>query len=46
MLLVPSVFFIDSSTGVDLEITGGVLTKDSLLASVTKAVRQNIETVS
>ena len=27
----------DSTTGVDLEITGGLVTKDSLLASVARA---------
>jgi len=37
VILVPSVYFIDSSTGVDLEITGGIVTKESLMASISKA---------
>merc|ERR1719186_53570 len=37
VILVPSVYFIDSSTGVDLEITGGIVTKESLMASIRKA---------
>merc|ERR1719229_2117212 len=37
VMVVPSVYFIDSTTGVDLEITGGLVTKDSLLASVARA---------
>jgi len=38
VILVPSVYFIDSSTGVDLEITGGIVTKESLLGSIKKAL--------
>jgi len=38
VILVPSVYFIDSSTGVDLEITGGIVTKESLLGSINKAL--------
>eukprot|EP00092_Neocalanus_flemingeri_P087862 GFUD01110942.1.p1 GENE.GFUD01110942.1~~GFUD01110942.1.p1 ORF type:complete len:457 (+),score=155.05 GFUD01110942.1:48-1418(+) len=38
VILVPSVYFIDSGTGVDLEITGGIVTKESLMASIDKAV--------
>jgi len=38
VILVPSVFFIDSSTGVDLEITGGVLNKDLLVESICKTL--------
>eukprot|EP00092_Neocalanus_flemingeri_P039660 GFUD01043192.1.p1 GENE.GFUD01043192.1~~GFUD01043192.1.p1 ORF type:complete len:451 (+),score=153.31 GFUD01043192.1:49-1401(+) len=38
VILVPSVYFIDSGTGVDLEITGGIVTKESLMASINKAV--------
>jgi len=38
VILVPSVYFIDSSTGVDLEITGGIVTKESLMASISKAL--------
>merc|ERR1719187_3084210 len=41
VILIPSVFFIDSATGVDLEITGGVVTKDSLKTSVEKALSKN-----
>jgi len=37
VMVVPSVYFIDSTTGVDLEITGGLVTKDSLLASIARA---------
>jgi len=40
VLLVPSVYFIDSGTGVDLEITGGVVTKSMLLSSVQKATER------
>jgi len=36
VILVPSVFFIDSRTGVDLEITGGVITKQQLIDSIEK----------
>lgn len=36
VILVPSVYFIDSSTGVDIEITGGIITKESLLESFSK----------
>jgi len=47
VILVPCVYFIDSSTGVDLEITGGAITKDVLLASINKAVeRVNTQTVT
>jgi len=48
VILVPSVYFIDSSTGVDLEITGGIVTKESLMASINKAlakVGNPVETV-
>jgi len=38
VILVPSVYFIDSSTGVDLEITGGIISKESLMSSITKAL--------
>jgi hypothetical protein len=34
---VPSIYFIDSSTGVDLEVTGGEVTKEKLLESIEKA---------
>jgi len=47
VILVPSVYFIDSSTGVDLEITGGIVTKESLMSSISKAqakVGQVVET--
>jgi len=47
VILVPSVYFIDSSTGVDLEITGGIVTKESLMDSISKAqakVGQVVET--
>jgi len=37
VLVVPSVYFIDSATGVDLEITGGRVTTAGLLASVQRA---------
>jgi len=37
VMVVPAVYFIDSSTGVDLEITGGQVTVDSLLASIQRA---------
>jgi len=33
VILIPSIYFIDSSTGVDLEIVGGVITKEKVLAS-------------
>jgi len=36
VIIVPSVYFIDSSSGVDIEITGGVITKESLLGSFSK----------
>lgn len=37
VMVVPAVYFIDSSTGVDLEITGGQITVESLLSSVQRA---------
>eukprot|EP00090_Calanus_glacialis_P028289 TRINITY_DN45484_c0_g1_i1.p1 TRINITY_DN45484_c0_g1~~TRINITY_DN45484_c0_g1_i1.p1 ORF type:complete len:449 (+),score=160.72 TRINITY_DN45484_c0_g1_i1:49-1395(+) len=40
VILVPSVYFIDSNTGVDLEITGGIVTKESLMASINKALEK------
>jgi len=43
VMVVPSVYFIDSTTGVDLEITGGLVTKDSLLASVARAKKKLTE---
>jgi len=43
VMVVPSVYFIDSTTGVDLEITGGLVTKDSLLASVARARKRLTE---
>merc|ERR1719422_1913814 len=43
VMVVPSVYFIDSTTGVDLEITGGLVTKDSLLASVARARKKLAE---
>ena len=33
----PSIYFIDSTTGVDLEVTGGEVTKDKLVESIEKA---------
>jgi len=36
VILIPSIYFIDSSTGVDIEITGGVITKESLSTSFEK----------
>jgi len=45
VILVPSVYFIDSSTGVDLEITGGIITKESLMASISKALQKVGEAV-
>ena len=38
MVLVPSIYFIDSTTGVDLEVTGGEVTKDKLVESIEKAI--------
>jgi len=43
VMVVPSVYFIDSTTGVDLEITGGLVTKDSLLESVARARKRLTE---
>jgi hypothetical protein len=38
VILVPSVYFIDSSNGVDVEVTGGLqVTKDRLIQSIKKA---------
>jgi len=48
VILVPSVYFIDSNTGVDLEITGGIVTKETLMSSINKAlskVGEAIDTV-
>jgi len=42
VIIVPSVFFIDSATGVDLEINA-VISKESLTASVNKAISKNLE---
>jgi len=44
VILIPSIYFIDSNTGVDLEITGGVITKESLNASFEK-VKKSVEGV-
>ena len=39
VILVPSVYFIDSSNGVDVEVTGGLqMTKDRLVQSIKKAL--------
>lgn len=39
VILVPSIYFIDSSNGVDVEVTGGMqMTKDRLLESIKKAL--------
>merc|ERR1719469_147344 len=45
VIIVPSVFFIDSATGVDLEITA-VVSKESLTASVKKAIAKITDVVS
>lgn len=45
VIIVPSVFFIDSATGVDLEITA-VVSTESLAASVKKAVAKNADVVA
>jgi len=37
VMVVPAVYFIDSTSGVDLEITGGQITVESLLASIQRA---------
>lgn len=40
VILVPSIYFIDSATGVDLEVIGGPnITKETLLASISKVVQ-------
>jgi len=44
VILIPSIYFIDSSTGVDIEITGGVITKESLNTSFEK-VKKSVEGV-
>jgi len=44
VILIPSIYFIDSSTGVDIEITGGVITKESLSTSFEK-VKKSVEGV-
>jgi len=36
VILIPSIYFIDSTTGLDLEVTGGKLTKEMLLSSLRK----------
>jgi len=36
VILIPSIYFIDSSTGLDLEVTGGNLSKEMLLSSFNK----------
>lgn len=38
VILVPSIYFIDSSTGVDIEITGGLVAREKLMASIEKAM--------
>jgi len=45
VILVPSVYFIDSNTGVDLEITGGIVTKETLISSINKALAKVGEAV-
>merc|ERR1712179_57045 len=44
VILVPSVYFIDSNTGVDLEITG-IVTKETLISSINKALAKVGEAV-
>jgi len=36
VLLIPSIYFIDSNTGVDLEILGGMITKEKIISSIRK----------
>lgn len=38
VVLVPSVYFIDSSSGLDLEVTGGEISNEKLSESINKAV--------
>ena len=37
VILVPSIYFIDSQSGVNIETTGGVVTKEKLMESLNKA---------
>ena len=36
VILIPSIYFIDSNTGVDLEILGAIITKETILSSIDK----------
>jgi len=40
VVLVPSIFFIDSSTGVDLEITGGILSREGVIQSIDRTMEK------
>ena len=35
--MIPSIYFIDSTSGVDIEVTGGQITKEKLVESIEKA---------
>jgi hypothetical protein len=40
VVLVPSIYFIDARSGVDIEVTGGPITKEQLVGSIDKAEQQ------
>lgn len=40
VVLVPSIYFIDSSSGVDIEVTGGQISKEKLLESIGSATEK------
>ncbi len=44
VVLVPSIYFIDSMTGVDLEVTGGKMTLEKIQASIDKVLESRKET--
>ena len=46
VILVPSIYFIDSQSGVNIETTGGAVTKEKLLESLNKARNSKSESVT
>jgi len=46
VILVPSIYFIDSQSGVNIETTGGAVTKEKLLESLNKARNSKSESMT
>ena len=45
VVLIPSIYFIDSATGVDLEVTGGLVTEERLQMSIQKVLNREKQPV-